>query len=250
MTSRTATIWALLLLFALPARLAFADPEAEFKRGLMAYENGNFAEANQRADAGYLEKKLPKLLFLKAMSLFKLGKLAESWSLYQLILPKELPENLRDLFVTEYAATEQAVKQAQRQAEIDKDKVDQAKNAEQAKAVAAESARIERRSKANWLWVGTGVAVVAGGGLTYLGLSTASGADVMNLSDPTTHAGYHAAYSSARAEYYAGLALVGVGVGLGVWAAYATMTSAAEPQATVAPVWFDGGAGLSVAGRF
>lgn len=250
MTARKAAFWVILLLLALPGRAAFADPEAEFKRGLMAYENGNFAEANQRADAGYLEKKLPKLLFLKALSLFKLGKVAEAWSLYQLIQPKELPENLRDLFVSEYAATEQAIKQAQRQAEIDKGKAEEAKNAENAKAVAAETARVERRSRANWLWVGTAVAVVAGGGLTFLGLSTATGADAMKLTDPATHVDYHAAYSSARAEYYAGLALVGVGAGLGVWAAYTTMTSAAEPQATVTPVWLDGGAGLAVAGRF
>ena len=87
-----------------------ADAEGEYRKAAAAYEAGKHADAVRHADAGYLEKPMAKLMYVKAMATFKQGRVDEAWSLLQIIHPKDLPEPMREAFVRDYEQVEQAQK--------------------------------------------------------------------------------------------------------------------------------------------
>lgn len=250
-TRRFVTAW-LSVAMLLPGATAWADPEAWFKKGLLAYEEGRFVEASQAAENGYLEKKLPKLLVLKAMAQHKIGHLDEAWSLLQLVVPKDLPENLRDTFVQEYEQVEADLKRAG----VERDRAKVAAAKQQAAAQTARDAAVRRSqakaSRARTLWIAAGSTAVVGGGLWALGWSTASSAGDLDLTKTANHWQYHDEMATGRLEYWGGVGLVVVAAGLGTWAAIES-AGAGEPAAAAVsclPVVWPDGAGLVVAGRF
>lgn len=238
----TTLLWVAALL---PSRAAWAEPEAWFKKGLLAYEEGRYAEAAQAAENGYLEKKLPKLLVLKAMAQHKLGHLDEAWSLLQLVVPKDLPEHLRDTFVQEYAQVEAGLKQAGADRERAKAAAAQQQAAQQAQRDAAAQRREAKTSRARTLWIATASTAVIGGGVWALGWSTATSAADLDLTRSANHTQYHDQMTLGRMEYWGGVSLVAVAAGLATWAAIES-AGAGEPTpdaVTCVPmVWPDGAA--------
>ncbi len=237
---------ALAVAFLLPARASWADPEAWFKKGLLAYEDGHFAEAAQAADNGYLEKKLPKLLLLKAMAKHKLGLLDDAWTLLQLIVPKELPEHLRETFVQEYSQVEMGLKQAALDRDHARATAAQDRIAQQAQRDAVAQRAAAKSSRARTLWIGAGATAVVGSGLWALGWSTAHSASDPDLTQASNHAQYHDTMSLGRMEYWGGVGLVAVAAGLATWAAIESAGAGepAAPTVTLAPVWWPQGAGV------
>jgi hypothetical protein len=238
--------------FWLPA-LAVADPEAHFKAGWKAYEAGSHVDAVKHAEDGYAEKSLTKLMYLKAVAIWKLGKLDEAWTLLQMVKPRELPNEIQGQFVSDYEAMEQAVK-AQKAQDAATDA--QRKTEEDQRRLRRETVRAEaeaRNRRGMWLAVAGGVLAGAGAGVAFLGVATAEDAGTLDLTDTAKHATYKDQFATARSEYYGGIGLAVAGLGLLAWGVLDWTAKAPKDatQASSVVPWFGAdGAGLRVAGSF
>lgn len=247
----TAPRWLVALLLAglLVPAVALADPEASAKAGWKTLAEGHAAEALAMAETGLVEKVLTKLIYLKAVALWKLTRVEEAWAVIQLVQPGTLPVELQASFPTDFEAIEQGVKDAKVAREQRKALDVQA----EAQRTAAADARATRTSRAFWLLIG-GVALGGGGGgAMVFGVEKANDAAKLNLADATKHADYHDAFSSGRMFWYAGAAGVAAGAGLAIWGLADLLgADAAEPAPTarLAPWATPDSTGLAFTGRF
>ena len=217
----------------LPAT-ALADPEAAAKAGWKAYAEGRMPDALGHAESGLAEKVLTKLIYLKAVSLWKLARPDEAWAVIQLVQPGTLPVDLQASFPSDFEAMEQAVKDAKVAREQRKAAYVQAEAQRKVEA----DARTAKMSRGFWLTVG-GVAVGAvGAGTMLFGVETAKDAGTLPLADAATHAEYKETFSTARLLWYAGAGIAAVGTGLAVWGLadqFGAGEAAPVPSARLAP---------------
>ncbi len=71
------------------ATIAHADGDREGKAGILVLEVGRAADALKAAEDGHLERKQARFLFLKALALEQLGRIADAWQVIQLVLSRK-----------------------------------------------------------------------------------------------------------------------------------------------------------------
>lgn len=247
MPNRCLTIL-LLTIWLLPARMALADAEAAFKQGILALEDGHPAAALALADEGYAEKKLGKLLLLKALALEKLGRFGDAWVVIQLVVPKDLPALMRDEFVKCYERLEIASKQqaADQQAQVARAELLAAQAHAEQKAAAERREKLQSRATA--LWIAGGAATLAGGGLWFYGWNSANAARELDLTQAAQHAAYRDQTSTATTLYWTGVGCTALGAAVLGWAALSQAQVGAVHVAAVQPWASEQGAGVLVSG--
>lgn len=232
----------------LPGRPALADAEAAFKQGILALEEGRAAEALRFADDGYAEKKLGKLLLLKAMALEKLGRFGDAWVVIQLVVPKDLPPLLRDEFVQCYERLEVESKKQTADQQAEAARAEALAKQAQASHQAAADHRRQLQSRATALWIAGGATTLAGGGLWFYGWNSANAARDLDLTKPANFQTYRDQTSTAATLYWAGVGCTALGAAVLGWAALSQAQAGAVHVAAVSPWASEGAAGVVISG--
>ena len=89
---------------------ASATEDAAFKSATAAFEARKYDEALSHSDAALAVSREAPLRYLKARTVWELGRFEESWSLMNATRPNELPADQQEGFVTECARMEVEVK--------------------------------------------------------------------------------------------------------------------------------------------
>ncbi len=180
-----------------------ANPSSDaLAKAQAAFDAGKFDEALSAAEAGIAAKKTDGLVFIKARSLYEKGDVQQAWALIQEIQPGRLPSAMQDVFEIEYTKIEA----------VEKDRARKAK----ASAAAAPAGGGASGGGGLWKWIVAGVGVAAGGGLTVVGAGAMNEANT--AADKGDVATYNDDFDQGQTLWYAGVSLVAVGVGVGVWA--------------------------------
>jgi len=210
MQSFTPARLALLLLLPIACAPAVAlanDVDDAYDKAAKAFDAGRYAEAARIAADAAKVRAAPKLVFVQARAMWKLGRAVEAEKLLNLFHPKELPDDLQEAFVEVYAAVEKDAK------------------AERARGTPPPPVTEPPRPPAKhdtgppWRWIATGATAVVGAGLMAYGLTQANAANDMDLTNAAHHQDYKDRFASARLAYWSGVGALGIAVGLGTWAA-------------------------------
>ncbi|MBM4342114.1 MAG: hypothetical protein FJ100_01870 [Deltaproteobacteria bacterium] len=237
----------------LPA-LARADGDAQFKAAILALKEGRAADALKSAEDGYVERKQARFLFVKALALEKLGRVADAWQIIQVVMPRDIPAALHTEFAKAYerietAAKLAAVKTAQQAAERAAHD-----EAEKRKTVAAEhDRRAHARTARTLTLAAVGCAVLGGGALGYGWFTADAAATDHNLVNPSEHQAYKDQMALGRTLYWSGTGVAGLGAILGALAVWQSGKASASPTATAGSDWRLvplGATGVAVQGGF